>query len=542
VVLGGAMAISATLGLWLTRGTTFFADELTYFVANRGFDLRALLSGHNGHLIAGTRLIYATVLKLFGSGYVPFRILEVLGVVLVSGLFFILAKRRIGAAAALAPSVVLLFLGSSGEVTVTPLGITHVYSVATGLGALLALERRDRWGDVGACALVTVSAATFTIGLAFLAGITVSVLLREDRWRRAWIFAIPIALYFLWFVAAPELSGPAFSKSSGVRLSNVLLIPNFVADAGASIAAALSGLFYFSNSPSDTISSPWGNVIVAVALLGLILALRRGRPTASLWVSLAVPLGFWIPIALTEPGRPPGAIRYIYAGSVAVLLVVTDAARGLRLSHRELLGLLGAAILALGANISAARNQSGALRTEAAQVRAQLTAIQLARDRVDPAFVPGAGPLQSITQNPNLAARAGPLLAAVDRVGSFAFSLAELERQAEPVRELADSTLAGALRLGLTPVPPPIAGQKCVRIGGRGATPLALALHPPGVELRASIVQPVTLARFGTVPSAIVGILTPGVLATLAIPVDRATKPWRVVFPGAHPLTVCALR
>jgi hypothetical protein len=144
------MAISATLGLWLTRGTTFFADELTYFVANRGFDLRALLSGHNGHLIAGTRLIYATVLKLFGSGYLPFRILEVLGVALVSRLFFILAKRRIGAAAALVPSVVLLFLGSSGEVTVTPLVITHVYSVATGLGALLALERRDRWGDVGA--------------------------------------------------------------------------------------------------------------------------------------------------------------------------------------------------------------------------------------------------------------------------------------------------------------------------------------------------------------------------------------------------------
>jgi hypothetical protein len=261
-----------------------------------------------------------------------------------------------------------------------------------------------------------------------------------------------------------------------------------------------------------------------------------------LWVSLAVPLGFWIPIALTEPGRPPGAIRYIYAGSVAVLLVVPEAARGLRLSHRGLLGLVGAAILALGANISAARDQSGGLRTEAAQVRAQLTAIQLARDRVDPAFVPGAGPLQSITQNPNLAARAGALLAAVDRVGSFAFSLTELERQAEPVRELADSTLAGALRLGLTPAPPPIAGQKCVRIGERGATPIALALHPPGIELRASIVQPVILARFGTVPAAIVGILTPGVPATLEIPVDRATEPWRVVFPAGHPLTVCALR
>jgi hypothetical protein len=420
VVLGIAMALSATLGLWLTRGTTFFVDELTYFVADRGFDLRALLSGHNGHLIAVTRLIYAVVLKLFGADYLPFRLLEVFGIALVSGLFFVLAKRRIGAAAALAPSVVLLFLGSSGEVTLTPLGITHVYSVATGLGALLALERRDRWGDLGACALVSVSAATFTIGLAFLAGIAVSVLLREDRRRRAWIFVIPIALYCAWFLAAPELTGPAFSKSSGVQLSNVLLIPNFVADAAASVAAALSGLFYFSNSASDTISSPWGNMIAGLALLALVLRLRRGRTPASLWTSLAVLLGFWIPIVLTEPGRPPGAVRYIYAGSVAVLLVATDAAKGLRLSRGELLTLFAAATRALGANVAQFRSLSGVLRTQASQVRAQLTAIQLARDRVDPAFLPAAGPLQSFTQNPNLAARAGSLLAAVDRVGSFA--------------------------------------------------------------------------------------------------------------------------
>ena len=85
---------------------------------------------------------------------------------------------------ALAPALVLLFFGSSWQMIITGLGFNVVFSVAMGLGALLALERGDRIGDLLACGLLLVSVATLSIGLAFLVGVATSVLLGSDRRRR----------------------------------------------------------------------------------------------------------------------------------------------------------------------------------------------------------------------------------------------------------------------------------------------------------------------------------------------------------------------
>ena len=250
-VLGVAMAISIALGLWLTRGTTFFVDEVTYYLASNGFDLDTLLSPHNGHLILVPRLIYATVFDLFGADYVVFRLLEFFGIAITGGLFFAFTKRRVGGALAVGPSVLLLFLGAAWVDTLTPVGITHVYCVMAGLAALLALDRRDRLGDVLGCALLVVAVATFSIGLSFAIGVAVAVLLREDRWRRAWIFAIPLGLYVLWYVAGPRIHGLLFLTDNGFEAKNLLLIPSFVGQAAAAVAAAISGLSYDFNEPAN---------------------------------------------------------------------------------------------------------------------------------------------------------------------------------------------------------------------------------------------------------------------------------------------------
>src|SRR5262249_59595674 len=121
------------------------------------------------------------------------------------------------------------------------------------------------------------------------------VLLRGDRWRRAWIFLVPAGVYLLWLVAAPKLSGLVYLSGTGLRLENALLIPSFVGEAAAAVAAAASGLSYdFANPTSGDVTYPvWGVVIAVIAVIALVFRLRRGPVPAALWVSLAVLLRFW---------------------------------------------------------------------------------------------------------------------------------------------------------------------------------------------------------------------------------------------------------
>jgi Bacterial regulatory proteins, luxR family len=548
-VLASAIVLSAGVGLWLTRGATFYWDELMWLVANRGAHLSTLLGPHNGNLIAGTRVIYAVVLKLFGANYLVFRLLEVFGVGLVAALFFAFAKRRVEPRIALVPSLLLLFLGSSYEVTLLPLGIEVLCSVAAGLLALFALDKRTRGGDLLACALVTVSVATFSVGLAFIAGVAVSVLLRADRWRRAWIFLVPLLLYGAWLVAARHIHGPEFSAATRFGLSNVLSVPNYMAAAAAAVAAALTGLGHDFVNPSaqgSLVNSTLGWPLALLAAAALILRLRRGNVPASLWTSLTILLAFWISSAVVSgpPDRLPNSGRYMYPAAVAVLLISADAIRAVRFSRGGVLALFALGAFSLAGNLAQLRSGGISDRSYSAVVRAQVGALQLTRGGVDPAYLPTCTPALPVScalSEIGQAGHAGALLSAVHRYGSFGFSSAELRGQSEPVRELADSTLAGALRIGLVPAGRPAAATRCLHIPRTVGPPLRLSLRPPGLVLRTSDPTPVLLGRYGTTSTVNVGNLEPGAFATLAIPADREAQPWHAVVALARGITACPL-
>ena len=65
---------------------------------------------------------------------------------------------------------------------------------------LLVLERQSLRRDIAACLLLTVSITSHPIGLAFAAAAVVLTLSRPatERWRRAWIFVVPLALFGTW--------------------------------------------------------------------------------------------------------------------------------------------------------------------------------------------------------------------------------------------------------------------------------------------------------------------------------------------------------
>jgi hypothetical protein len=204
-LLAAAVIASATLLLWLNRGTNFFNDELTWFADLSGpNDLESILTPHYSHLIGTTRLVYLLSADWIGPDYTLMRILGVAGVLLTATLFFVWAKRRIGPGWALLPAVLLLFYGSAWQHVVGSVGFTVTFSVALGIGALIAVERGGRRNDLLACGLIVFSVFTYTVGLAYLVGLAISVLLRSDRFRRAWIFLVPLALYATWWIWAQQ--------------------------------------------------------------------------------------------------------------------------------------------------------------------------------------------------------------------------------------------------------------------------------------------------------------------------------------------------
>ena len=168
ILLAVAMCVSATWLMIAGQGLTFSGDEIFYyarFVEDHGMvapggGLEYFLAPHNGHLVVLGKLIYRGLFLTVGADYTVFRAVEVAGVLTCSGLFFVLARRRVGPWAALIPSVLLLFLGYAGESLLWPFNLHTILALAFGLGALLTLERNDRRGDLATSVLLVLSVAT----------------------------------------------------------------------------------------------------------------------------------------------------------------------------------------------------------------------------------------------------------------------------------------------------------------------------------------------------------------------------------------------
>ena len=536
-ILGMAMIAAAGLILWLNRGTTFFLDELNWVYSAPSFSLGEVIEPHNGHLVATSRLAYKAILETVGSEYVAIRLLALASVLLSAGFFYALVKRRIGALGALAPTLVLLFLGSAWQHVVVGVGFTIIFSVAAGLAALLALDRGDRRGDVAACALLILSVATYTTGLAFLAGIAISVLVRPDRRERAWIFVVPLALYAAWWLSS---LGAEQSAERETKFSNVLLIPNYVAESLAAVTAAVAGLSYDFERP-PFVELGWGRILAALAVVALALRIRRGDVPAFLWVALGIVLTYWALGALAVgPERAPWAVRYMYPGAVGVLLTAVAAATGMRLSKLGLTALFAAAAFSLTANIALLRDGAAVFREYSSKARAQFAMLDLARDHADPAFSPSV----AVPDASPVGAQQATYLAVADRYGSLGFTLPELQRQSESVRQGADRILASALALGLEPARADVATAGCERVAdSESAGSVTFELPRGGAVIRTRGTAPaaVTVGRFADSTSADVGSLSPGQSATLRIPPDRSPQPWRASAPGVDSVTVCSL-
>lgn len=538
MLLVAAMAAAGVLIVVLGSKLTFILDDWTYILYRRDFSGDAFFMPANEHLVAGAVVVWKLLLSGFGMGsLVPFRVVSTAMFLLGDWFLFVWIRRRLGPWPALIAALPVIFLGAAFEDLLWFSSITFLGSLTCGLGMLVALDRRDRLGDRFACAWLVGTMLFSSLWVPFAAGAALDIVLRRgDRdWRhRAYVVIVPVALYAAWWL------GWGHDAESAITLHNIGATPIFVVDSFASALAALFGLA----TPAEGMAAPggmdWGRPL-AVLFGGLAVwrAYRVERIPRSLWVVLAIGLSFWILGGFdVKPGRVPWASRYQLPGAVFVLLVATELLRGVKLDRRLLLPAAAVIVAAVTSNVLFLHQAYTSYLGGTKIVRANLTAMEIARNTVDPAFF-----LEEEFADTGLDhIDAGSYFSAVDAFGSPAYTVAELQESPEAARFAADKVLLNALRVPLEPISrSAVPTDGCVAVDGSGLFKL-----PPGGVAIAAGATPVTdikMRRFATDRPFPVDFQTgigAGKALALPIPTDLSTVPWRLQLEGG-PATVCAL-
>jgi hypothetical protein len=546
IALAIAMAISAALILATADGESFGIDEMFYLgrlvedsgqiVAHDSLSLEYLFGPYNGHLQFGGKLIYEATFALFGANYTAFVLVNVAALCASVGLLFELIRRRVGALAALAPCILLLFLGFAREVLLWPFDVHTLAATALGLGALLVLEKEGRGRDILACVLITLSVLTIEVGIALLVAIAVLVALRPDRWRRAWLVIVPAAVYVAWWAWARKFD----QEQSAIELANLDLIPETVFHSAAIVFGALTGTNPIIPGTYITPITWFGKGLAVLAAIAIVVRLRLGAIPRALWAWLALLLFYWVTMGLAA--RPPEGSRYVFFGAVAVLLVAAEAFSG-RIGKRVTAAVFVIVALALPANIAQLRsgNETDVLHRDAGISRAEFAMLELAGNRVDPEYIASADPnVAAVGGGLFIGVPAGAYLESVERNGSPAFTLAELRDQPEELRRVADVTLAGAIRLQAEAIAPParLAGCRVVA-PAQGEATASFPLPPGQTAFGSTDTQAVAigLRRFADEQSGTLEEVPAGAWRRIEIPADAAPEQWQAVIDA--PLRVC---
>lgn len=531
--LAALLAISALFTLILGRDLSFVSDELGWLTFADDLEPGSILTPHNSHLIALPRVLYEVLPQLFGTSYLPFRLAALVAVLACGALFYALARERVGAWAALAPTGLLLFFGVAPVIAISPLGIPFTLSIAFGLAALEAVERSTL---LVACGLLVLSILSHTFGVIFAGGALVYVLLARQP-GRSWVAALPLGLWAAWWLWAQQFDqGIADS-------SNLAGAPLFMLESAAAAVASLVGSASDLGGDDFAINALGTAIFVGAVLVGAVLLailIRGGRATPWLWAYLAMAAAFWLGTALSEAAeRQPTTPRYLFFGALIVLLIGAEALRGVSL--RRPAGFALAALLALGLLVNGVRLVRGAteLTSQAEEARAQLAMLELAGPLANPAFSPRDLAPRGSEQ---VAVPAGTLSEFSDEVGGLGYPLEDVRELPEPVRRDADLVLARAL--GLLAVPAAaVSGE-----AGPGCRLLESAGEQVRVELPAGghilrlvdgVPQPLLLGRFADSASVPVGDLGTEDVA-LILPADAEPEPWFAEVAGS--VRTCPLK
>ena len=530
----GVVGSGVLLLTWLSD-TTFLRDEWSFLLHRRGSSPDVFLEPNYEHIAISLVAAYKALVGLFGmDSALPFQVMATVTFLASVVLMFIYVRRRVGPWLALAAALPILVLGAASDDLLWPFQTGFFGSMTAGLGALLALERRDRAGDVLACVLLVVSISFSSLGLPFALGIAVDVAWGADRARRAYVVALPLAFYAIWWL------GWGHEADSHASFDTLATLPSYVLDGlGAGIA---SWLGISVDDPAVESGDTWARVLLVVAVALAIWRLRRVRTVSRpLAVVGAIALSFWALAGLNAWFfRDPFNGRYQYMGAIFFVLVAAELLRGVRLRALATAAVLAVAAVAAIANLSTLHDAwAGIFANLGRYQRADLAALELSRDSVDPSF--------ELTQENSGVdylglMDAGSYFSAVDAYGSPAYSPDELAAAPENARAAADQVFAAALGVALAPNAPRGAPGACMPVT-LGAQPSVVELEQGGALLRpdAGTSAGLRLRRYADESFPIdAGTLHGAREQWLRIPTDRSQEPWELALSGHGRIDVCA--
>jgi hypothetical protein len=518
-----------TLVLLGTR-LTFFGDDWAFLLGRPGLGAHALLDDHNGHLSVLAVLISKLLVALFGlESQVPFRLVLSFAVSALGIVGYALVSERAGRPAGLVAAALIVFLGPAWEDLLWGFQIGFVGSLATGLGALLALERDTARRNAAACVLLVISMGLSDVAIPLIVAAAIAVALRR-RPGQAWIPLVPLSLFIAWFATYGR------GAQSGLSWDNLRDVPGYVLDSAAAGIASLTG---FAPEGWFAGTTAWGRPLLALALLGVLAwVVRGGRPAAGVLVFLGGALAFWgLTGANFTPGRAPDSSRYQLVGATFLILIAAELLRPLRLGRPATLAALALAVVAFGSNLTVLASGFRTMRDFADDTRADLGALEIARGAVPRDF----RLVEAVTSDRFLRdVTAGRYFEETDAHGSPAWSPERIGTAGDKPRQSADGVLVAAYRVRLAPAHRPAARSGCRVVephadvglprGGavlvnRGDAPLQIALRR---------FAPADLARR-------LGRLPGRAAARVAIRGDGVSVPWRVTTSGRPTLQVCPL-
>jgi hypothetical protein len=544
IFLAAAVTCSGAFLLILQSHLTFFADEWMFLLDRRGFSTDVFLDPHNEHIAIVPVAIYKALLALFGmDSALPFAIVSTLVFLLSAVFLFVYLRRRAGDWSALLGSVMILFLGAAWTDLLWPFQIGFSGSIAAGIGALLALDRDDRKGDLVACALLVLATSFSELGIPFAAGAFISVVLRPSRRRSGlYVALVPVALYGIWYL------GWGHTGPQSASFDNLVDSPRFIFDSISENLVSLLGLA----TPFSEVSSPnldglnWGRALLLIAIgLAIWRLWRVGRPSRWLWAAVAAGGTFWFLTALNAIPllRTPTSSRYQYPGAVFVLLIAAELLRGVRLGRRVLVAATAVTVAAAISGAIFLHDGYESKREASENLRARLAAVEIGRGHTRRDAV--------ILFHLFIPRPARSYLSAADAFGSPALSEAQLAASDEEDRGAADQQLAGTEGIRLGPLAPADratrSSGRCNATSGSSASAAGLALGPGDYALRvgklsaADQVGPLQAARFADAPTVNLGLLQSRSSAVLSIPPDGSKRPWRLYSPPARGVAVCRL-
>jgi hypothetical protein len=529
-----------------TRGATFWFDEWEWTIGRRGDDPDALLGPHNSHLSLIPILLYRVINAVFGlDAYGPYRLVVILAHLGCVLLVFLYASRRVGGFVALLAAASLIFLGPAWENILWPFQVGWLISLGAGLGSLLLLDRGDRRGDIAASFLLALALASSGLGLPLALGLAVDILWGRRRWQDAWIVAVPLALYGVWWLTYQETG----------LLGEVADVPAFVVDAASASVSSLAGLAGDPVPRARGTLLTWGRPLAFVAVVLLAWRLVRLRRIPPRVVALlTIVLSFWIATELSRGAFSTAyESRYIYVGALFAVLLAVELARGVSISWPVGVVLGAAVTAAVVSNLIILRDAGEFLRGQGQVTRAVLGAVEIGRPVVKPDHDLG------LPGYPWVHVEAGSYFAAAREDGTPASTASEVATQPWYARREADRELiriheveleenSDDMRLGDRPTVDVVTRGTTANRGAclafqpsSDGGELQLTVPADGLLLTSERGRPqVSLRRFADQFHE-VGRLPPSGSAILRFSRDRAGRPWHARLAATEPVTVCGL-